>query len=394
MGVPRLVLHKGKEVSLLRKHPWIFSGAIKSKDQEISEGEIVEVFSAAGKFLATGYYAPSSIAVRILSFSQAEIDTSFWLERLRQALEYRRKTGLPNQQTNVFRLFFGEGDGAPGLIIDNYDGHLVVQAHSAGINMQMPAITGALMKLNELEVKSIYNKSGEAISRHTGSEFKDHFVSGEGGNVLVSENSYRFRVDFVKGQKTGFYIDQRDNRDLVKAFSLDKVVLNAFSYTGGFSVYSLAGGAKHVDSVDASESAIQMCSDNVAINEGKDRHQGYVSDVFDFLKDKKDAYDLMVLDPPAFAKGRSSKHNAVTAYKRLNALAIKNICEDGIIFSFSCSGVVDRNLFNHTIAAAALETGRDVKILQYLSQPQDHPFTPFFPEGEYLKGVILRVGAR
>jgi 23S rRNA (cytosine1962-C5)-methyltransferase len=298
--------------------------------------------------------------------------------------------GILNDRTTVCRLFFGEGDGVPGLIMDYYDGHLVFQAHSWGGYVQKENIVSAIKKVIGTSLKSIYDKSAETISKHFTEKTRNGFLFGEEEDILVKENNHLFKIDFINGQKTGFFIDQRDNRKLLGDYCKDKIVLNTFSYTGGFSVYAASAGAKLVHSVDVSQSAIDLCNSNLALNQISN-HEGYAADTFEFLKDKKDVYDVIVLDPPAFAKSRDSKHNAVIGYKRLNALALKLIKPNGIIFTYSCSGVVDKMLFYNTITAAAIEAGRNVKLLHYMYQPADHPVTPYFSEGEYLKGMVLWV---
>ena len=339
-----------------------------------------------------GYYAGGSIAVRIISFEKTIIDENFWFEKINKAYQYRIQLNILNENTNVCRLFFGEGDGAPGLILDYYDGHVVFQAHSWGVYIQKENISNAIIRVLGTELKSIYDKSSETISKHFTEKTKNGFLFGsiETEDVLVIENNHVFKIDFINGQKTGFFIDQRDNRKLLGKYCKNKSVLNTFSYTGGFSVYASKSGANKVDSVDVSQGAINLCEENIKINDVHN-HQCFVEDTFEFLKDKKNSYDVIILDPPAFAKSRDSKHNAVTAYKRLNATAIKLIKKNGIIFTFSCSGVIDKMLFYNTITAAAIEAGRNIKILHYLYQPADHPVTPYFSEGEYLKGMVLWV---
>ncbi len=386
----KIVLHKGKEVSLLRKHPWVFSGAIKVKEANLKDGDLVELFSVDNKYLATGYFANGSIAVRIISFVQTAIDKNFWVEKISKAYNYRKQIGIVNEHTNAYRLFFGEGDGVPALVIDNYNGHIVIQAHNIGVYLQRRDIVEALKEVLGKEIKSIYDKSSETVSNKNNTQVKNEFLFGEAENTVVLENNLKFFVDWSKGQKTGFFVDQRDNRKLVGAYSKNKTVLNTFAYTGGFSIYAGQGGAKLVHSVDVSAPAIEICNKNAELNHIQN-HEAFVADTFDFLKDKKDVYDLIILDPPAFAKSRDARHQAVNGYKRLNALAMKQIKSGGILFTFSCSGVVDKFLFYNTIAASAMEAGRNIKILQYLNQPSDHPVTPFFPEGEYLKGMVLWV---
>jgi 23S rRNA (cytosine1962-C5)-methyltransferase len=386
----KIILNKGKEQSLLRLHPWVFSGAIKSKEAGLKDGDLVEVFSFENKFLGTGYYANGSIAVRLISFKQLEINDDFWYEKINKAYQYRVALGIINEQTNVYRLFFGEGDGVPALVIDNYNGHIVLQAHNIGVYYQREKIVNALKKVFGTNLKSIYDKSSETISQKNNVTIKNEFLVGDAANTVVVENGVKFLVDWSIGQKTGFFIDQRDNRKLLGTYSKGKTVLNTFSYTGGFSIYAALAGAKTVHSVDVSAPAIAIGDKNAELN-GLTNHQSFVEDTFDFLKDKKDVYDVIVLDPPAFAKSRDAKHQAVNGYKRLNALAMKLIKQNGIIFTFSCSGVVDKFLFYNTITAAAMEAKRNIKILHYLNQPADHPVTPYFPEGEYLKGMVLWV---
>lgn len=390
MTYPQIILNKGKEFSMQRKHPWIFSGAIAKKDANLQDGDLVEVYSNKNEFLAIGYYAGGSIAVRIISFIKTEINEQFWYDKVKKAWDYRQNLNILNKNTNVCRLFFGEGDGVPGLILDYYNGHVVVQAHSYGVYLQKENIVKAIKTVLGENLKSIYDKSAETLSKHHSGKTVNDFLFGEPEKIIVKENEHLFKIDFINGQKTGFFIDQRDNRKLLAEYSKDKNVLNTFSYTGGFSVYAAAAGAKTVHSVDVSESAIKLCDENVELN-NCENHESFAVDTFDFFKDKKDSYDVIVLDPPAFAKSRDSKHNAVIGYKRLNTLAMKLIKANGIIFTFSCSGVVDKMLFYNTITSAAMESGRNIKVLHYLNQPADHPLTPYFPEGEYLKGMVLWV---
>jgi len=390
MNYQQIILNKGKEASSLRFHPWIFSGAIAKKESTIQEGEIVEVFSYQNQYLGTGYYANGSIAVRFISFEKITVDGAFWFNKINAAYNYRKHLGILNSTTNVFRLFFGEGDGASGLILDYYNGHVVFQAHSWGIYLQKEAISNAIIKVLANDLKSIYDKSAETLPKQLNAQTKNDYLYGEiTEDVIVKENSHVFKIDFIKGQKTGFFIDQRDNRNLLAHYSKNKTVLNTFCYTGGFSIYA-AATAKFVHSVDSSASAVELCNLNFNLN-NLTNNESFVMDTFDFLKDKKDVYDVIVLDPPAFAKSRESKHNAITAYKRLNATALKFIKPNGILFTFSCSGVVDKYLFYNTITSAAIEAKRNVRVLHYLHQPPDHPVTPNFPEGEYLKGMVLWV---
>ncbi len=391
MTYPQIFLAKGKEFSLQRLHPWVFSGAIARKDAQLQDGDLVEVFSSKNEYLATGYYAGGSIAVRIISFVQRPIDETFWTDKIQKAWDYRSQLGLLSGNTNVCRLFFGEGDGVPGLILDYYDGHVVLQAHSWGVYLQKENICAAIKTVLAGHLKSIYDKSAETLSKHFSGQTQNGFLYGEKQEIQVKENGHAFLIDFINGQKTGFFIDQRENRQLLARYSKDKKVLNTFSYTGGFSVYAAAAGANEVVSVDVSQPAIDLCNRNIELN-GLKNHTGIAVDTFEYLKDKQDIFDVIVLDPPAFAKSRDSKHNAVIGYKRLNMQAMKLIKKGGIIFTFSCSGVVDKYLFYNTVTAAAMESKRDIRILHYLNQPADHPVSPYFPEGEYLKGMVLWVG--
>jgi 23S rRNA (cytosine1962-C5)-methyltransferase len=390
MSYPSILLHKGKEFSLQRLHPWVFSGAIAKKDASLKDGDLVEVYSSKNEFLGTGYYAGGSIAVRLISFVKADINEEFWTGKIRKAWEYRKQLSILNEHTNVCRLFFGEGDGVPGLILDYYDGHVVFQAHSGGVYFQKEQIVAAIKNVLGDQLKSIYDKSAESLSKHFADQTSNGFLFGSQQEIIVKENGHLFRIDFINGQKTGFFIDQRDNRKLLAQYCKGKNVLNTFSYTGGFSVYAAAAGASTVHSVDVSAPAIALCDTNIELN-NLQNHESFAMDTFDFMKDKKDSYDVIVLDPPAFAKSRDSKHSAVIGYKRLNTMAMKLIKSGGIIFTFSCSGVVDKMLFYNTITSAAMESGRNIKILHYLYQPADHPVTPYFPEGEYLKGMVLWV---
>jgi 23S rRNA (cytosine1962-C5)-methyltransferase len=389
MDYKKIILHNGKEHSLLRKHPWVFSGAIKIKD-ELAEGEAVEVYAADRRFLGIGHYQNSSISVRLVSFEKIELNDEFWFNKINNAYQYRKQLNILNPKTNVCRLVFGEGDGLPGLIIDHYNGHVVFQAHSIAMHMNRENIVKALQKTFGAGLKSVYDKSSESLPKNYASGLKNDYLFGKGERVEVIENNCKFLIDWEKGQKTGFFVDQRDNRALLSNYSKDKIVLNTFSYTGGFSVYAALAGAKMVHSVDSSASAIELCKENVALN-NINNHEGFAVDTFDFLKDKDGVYDVIVLDPPAFAKSRDVKHNAVKGYIKLNALALKKIKPGGILFTFSCSGVIDKLLFFNSVTAAAIEAGRNVKLLHYMYQPADHPVIPFFPEGEYLKGMVLWV---
>ena len=387
-----IFLHKGKETPLLRRHPWVFSGAIKITEGEAKDGDTVKVFSSDKKFLGIGHYqSQNSITVRIISFEEREVDLSFWTDKIGKAFNYRNVIGLTNnEQTNVYRLFFGEADGLPGLIIDYYDGHIVIQCHTVGMHHNIEHIAEAIKITYGTQLKTIYDKSKETLPKNYALNIHNRYIVGETGHTIVHENKYQFYIDWEKGQKTGFFIDQRENRKLLTEYVKDKMVLNTFCYTGGFSVYASAVGAKEVHSVDVSKSAMEITDKNMELNKLAN-HVSFCADTFDFLKDKKDVYDVIILDPPAFAKSRDVKHNAVIGYKRLNEMALRLIKNNGILFTFSCSGVVDKNLFFNTINAAVYESGRNVKILHYLSQPADHPISPNFSEGEYLKGLVLYV---
>jgi 23S rRNA (cytosine1962-C5)-methyltransferase len=388
----KIFLHKGKETPLLRRHPWVFSGAIKITEGEAKDGDTVSVYSADKKFLGIGHYqVQNSITVRIISFEEVDIDENFWLNKIKSAFTYRTIIGLSdNQNTNVYRLFFGEADGLPGLIIDYYGGHIVIQCHTVGMHLHIEPISNAIKKVYGDKLKTIYDKSKETLPKNYAQNITNGFISGDAGNTIVKENNHLFYIDWERGQKTGFFVDQRENRDLLAKYVKDKMVLNTFCYTGGFSVYACAAGAKEVHSVDVSKPAMEITDKNIELNK-LSNHTSFCADTFDFLKDKKEVYDVIILDPPAFAKSRDVKHNAVIGYKRLNEMALRLIKSNGLLFTFSCSGVIDKTLFFNTINAAVYESGRKVKILHYLSQPADHPISPNFSEGEYLKGLVLYV---
>ena len=386
-----IILHKGKEFSIQRKHPWIFSGAIKVKDSQLNDGDLVNVFSSTNQFLACGHFQDGSISVRILSYEKNKIDTQFYLNKFQSAFNYRKDIHLTDSSdTNVYRLIFGEGDGLPGLIIDNYNSHFVIQCHSIGMHRQLKNISDALSELFKDNIKTIYDKSAETLPKEYASTIKNNFLFGSDQNTVVKENGNEFLIDWVNGQKTGFFIDQRENRKLLASYSKGKKVLNTFCYTGGFSVYAAKADANEVHSIDVSKTAIELTNKNAELNQLKN-HSSTAIDTFDFLKTAGKDYDIIILDPPAFAKSRKVSHNAVMGYKRLNAEAIKIIKPGGILFTFSCSQVINRELFFNTITAAAMEAKRNVKILHYLSQPADHPISLFFPEGEYLKGLVIYV---
>lgn len=387
----RVILSSGKDLSLRRFHPWIFSGAIKKIKGPVQEGDIVDVYSNQDEYLGTGHIQDGSIAVRIFSFEQIDPKIDFWKGKIQKALDYRKNIGVAgNKDTNVFRLIYAEGDGMPGMIVDFYNGVAVLQAHSIGFHMQRQEIANALKEVMGDDLKAVYDKSSESLHRD-GGDYPNSYLIGEStGDGEIMENGNKFYVDWETGQKTGFFIDQRDNRALVAKYAKGKKVLNTFCYTGGFSVYAGNAGASEVHSVDSSKKAMALTDRNIELN-GIKNHTSFAMDTFDFLKDKENAYDIIILDPPAFAKHMSAKHNAVMGYKRLNAEAIKIIRPGGLLFTFSCSQVVDRRLFFDTIMSAAIVAKRNVRVMHHLTQPADHPVNIFHPEGEYLKGLVVYV---
>ncbi|MBC7696008.1 MAG: class I SAM-dependent rRNA methyltransferase [Burkholderiales bacterium] len=389
---PKITLQNGKELPVLRFHPWIFSGAIKTQDTHIKDGDVVEIYSAKQQFLGMAQYQKASITGRIISFSKQQINIDFWVNKIEKAFAYRQFLNLAgNPHTNVYRLIFGEGDGCPGLIMDYYNGHVVFQAHSIGMHKCRTDIAEALKKVYGDTLKSVYDKSSETLPKDYSVSLSNEFLFGScNEELVVIENDVNFYIDFINGQKTGFFIDQRENRSLLGNYSKGKRVLNTFSYTGGFSMYAAKHGCTAVHSVDSSVKAIAMCNKNAVLN-NVTNHEGFAQDTFDYLKDHGKDYDIIILDPPAFAKSRDVSHNAVIGYKRLNQMALQNIKKGGILFTFSCSGVIDKKLFYNTITAAAIESRRHIKLLHTLSQPADHTITPNFPEGEYLKGLAFYV---
>ena len=389
----KIILKPGKEPSVMRLHPWIFSGAIQKADGDLQEGDIVEVFSHDRQFLAMGHYQIGSIAVRIFTFQQVLPDADFWKLKIQNAFNLRESLKLANnEETNVYRLVHGEGDGMPGLIIDYYNGVIVMQAHSVGMYRLRDQIAAVIPDLYRNNQVTIYDKSEGTLPFKANLGAKNEFLSGSTSIIDVVENGYQFRIDVTTGQKTGFYIDQRDNRLLLSRYAAGKSVLNMFCYTGGFSVYALGGGANLVHSVDSSAQAIELTEKNVALNGGNDeRHKAIQADAFAYMNAIGDAYDVIVLDPPAFAKHQDALNNALQGYKRLNAKAIEQIRSGGILFTFSCSQVVSKENFRKSVFAAAANTGRHVRILHQLTQPPDHPVSIYHPEGEYLKGLVLQV---
>lgn len=394
MNYKKIKLKPKKEDSLRRFHPWIFSGAVQEKDNDLTEGEVVTVYTAVGDFIAIGHYQIGSIEVRVLSFEEEDIDQSFWERRLRSAFDLRKSIGLVSSDNNSYRLVHGEGDSLPGLIIDIYAETAVIQSHSVGMHEDRLVISEALKVVMGDSLKNIYYKSETTLpyKADLGAE-NEYLYGGKDVTEVAVENGLKFYPDWVKGQKTGFFVDQRDNRALLEKYANGRSVLNMFCYTGGFSFYAMRGYAKLVHSVDSSSKAIMLTNKNVEINFPDDkRHEAYAEDAFKFLgKINKGDYDLIVLDPPAFAKHRGAIRNALQGYKRLNAVAFDKIASGGIIFTFSCSQVITKEAFRLAVFSAAAMSGRKVRILHQLSQPADHPVNIYHPEGEYLKGLVLYV---
>lgn len=394
MAYKKVFLKPGKEDSLRRFHPWVFSGALARVEDEPEEGEVVDVYTSKKEFIACGHYQIGSIAVRVLSFKQETIDADFWKRRLQVAKDLRVALGLiGNPKNNTYRLVHGEGDNLPGLIIDVYDHTAVMQAHSAGMHMDRLAIADALDAVMGDVVQHIYYKSETTLPYKADLVATENgFLKGGSPENVAMENGLLFHVDWLKGQKTGFFVDQRENRALLERYAHGRSVLNMFCYTGGFSFYAMRGGAKLVHSVDSSAKAIDLTNENVKLNfPGDDRHQAYAEDAFKYLDRMGDQYDLIILDPPAFAKHRDALRNALRGYTKLNAKAFEKIRPGGILFTFSCSQVVSKQDFRNAVFTAAAQSGRSVRILHQLTQPGDHPVNIYHPEGEYLKGLVLYV---
>lgn len=391
---PVIKLRKGKDEAVRRHHPWIFSGAIETAAPNLQAGDIVSVVDSKNEILGTGFAEAGNIAIKILSFSNRKIDNTFWQERLKKAFELRKMMGLTNNvSTNCYRLVHSEGDNLPGLIIDIYGKTAVVQAQTEGMALNVKTISDALMTIEGLDIDSVYNKSSEAMQRMGKDAVEDGYIIGNKSDDFVLENDSRFLIDWEEGQKTGFFLDQRNNRELVRQLAKDKTVLNTFCYTGGFSVTALHGGAKKVVSIDCSKKAIAACEKNISLN-GFDinKNPSIAEDAKLFLQNmKKDKFDLIILDPPAFAKNHRSLHKGLQGYKFINHEAITKIKEGGLLFTFSCSQAVDKAQFQSIVMAAAIETGRKVQILYQLDQPEDHPVNIFHPEGAYLKGLVLKI---
>ena len=389
----QIFLKRGKEESLKRFHPWIFSGAIHHMDEGIEEGETVRVITAAGEFIAVGHYQIGSIAVRVLSFEDIEINTDFWCERLQSALDVRIGVGIADSPiNNTYRLVHGEGDYLPGLVIDCYGSTAVMQAHSVGMHVCRNEICQALVQVMGNRIANVYYKSETTLPYKADLHQENGFLVGGDASNVAMENGLKFHIDWLRGQKTGFFVDQRENRSLLEQYAKGKSVLNMFCYTGGFSVYAMRGDAKQVHSVDSSAKAIELTNDNVALNfPGDARHEAFCEDAFKYLDEHDQQYDLIVLDPPAFAKHRAALRNALKGYTRLNVKGLQRIKKGGILFTFSCSQVVTKDNFRNAVFTAAAQVGRKVRILHQLHQPADHPINIYHPEGEYLKGLVLYV---
>ncbi|WP_165043979.1 class I SAM-dependent rRNA methyltransferase [Dysgonomonas sp. ZJ709] len=394
MNYKKIILKPKKEESLLRFHPWIFSGAVQRKDDNLTEGEVVAVYTNSNEFIAVGHYQIGSIEVRVLSFEEEKIDSRFWQKRLSAALELRKSIGLISPTNNSYRLIHGEGDSLPGLIVDVYAGTAVIQSHSVGMHESRMAICDAMREVMGDSLQNIYYKSETTLPFKADLGAENGYLFG-GTNVeeVAEENGLKFYPDWVKGQKTGFFVDQRDNRSLLEKYATGRSVLNMFCYTGGFSFYALRGDAKLVHSVDSSSKAIMLTDKNVELNfPGDKRHEAFAEDAFKYLANiNKGDYDLIILDPPAFAKHRGAIRNALQGYKRLNAVAFDKVAKGGIVFTFSCSQVISKDAFRLAVFSAAAQSGRSVRILHQLTQPADHPINIYHPEGEYLKGLVLYV---
>ena len=388
-----IYLRKGKEESLNRFHPWIFSGAIHHMDDNIEEGEFVNIFTASNEFIAVGHYQIGSIAIRVLTFSKVEISYDFWCDRLSSALKMRQNVGIADDNVNnTYRLVHGEGDYLPGLVIDCYGETAVMQAHSVGMHVCREEICRALIKVMGERIKHVYYKSETTLPFKAELGQENGFMYGGTDNDIAIENGLKFHVDWLRGQKTGFFVDQRENRNLLEHYAKGKSVLNMFCYTGGFSVYAMRGQAKLVHSVDSSAKAVELTNRNIALNFPDDlRHEAFCEDAFKYLDNNDNKYDLIILDPPAFAKHRAALRNALKGYTRLNVKGLQRIKHGGILFTFSCSQVVSKEHFRNAVFTAAAQAGRKVRILHQLHQPADHPINIYHPEGEYLKGLVLYV---
>ena len=388
----KIVLHPKKERSLRLFHPWVFSGAIAKSYGDPVEGQIVEVFSSDDEYLATGHFHSGSIKVRIFSFEQTDCGEEFWFKKFQRAFFNREKLGLTNDPTtNIYRLIHAEGDGMPGLIIDIYGSVAVIQTHTVGMHEQKHHFVSALKKIYGTSLEAIYDKSAESMSKQNAMQMENSFLYGSQEESEVFENDIKFYVNWVEGQKTGFFVDQRENRKLLSKYSKGKKVLNTFSYSGGFSMYALAAGASEVHSVDSSKKAGELAIRNAELNEASSRHFFHGIDAFDFLKTTSDLFDIVILDPPAFAKHLSSVDKAMIGYRNLNTEGFKKVLPGGLLFTFSCSQVIDKTLFRKVVFQAAAQSKRNVRILYQLTQGPDHAISVYHPEGEYLKGLVLQV---
>ncbi len=388
-----IILKKGKEFPLKRFHPWVFSGALKTQTKGIEEGEKVRIVDAKGNFLGIAHFQDGSIALRVISWEDRPIDVSFWKEKIEKALAVRNTFFIPNaEHTNCFRLIHAEGDGLPGLIIDVYNKTAVIQAHSIGMHKDINLISEALQLVFGSDLSSVYSKSQATLPERYGVGIADEHLLGAPTSDIVLENGYKFMVNWQTGQKTGFFLDQRVNRALLGEYSAGKTVLNTFAYSGGFSIYALAGGAEKVVSVDISKTAVDLIDENVKISFGEEeRHTSLKADVMKYLGEEEEEFDIVIVDPPAFAKNVRKRHNAVMGYKRLNMMAIDRVKKGGLLFTYSCSQVVDDKLFYDTIVSASIEAGRPARVLHKLSQGPDHPVSIYHKEGHYLKGLVLRM---
>jgi len=391
---PQILLKPGKETPVLRFHPWIFSGAIDKTVGKPAEGDVVECFTSKGEYLATGHCMPGSLAVKLFTFKRQKIDKEFWFQKVKAIWEIRKSLNFTsNPSTSAYRLIHNEGDSMPGLIVDIYGNLAVLQAHTIGMHDIRQTLADAIVAASEGIITTVYDKSSEAIRKMTGHQVNDGFLAGNVGECEIQENGLRFHINAVTGQKTGFFLDQRDNRQLLAHYSKGRNVLNMFGYTGGFSVYAANAGAKTVHTVDSSAPAIAIAQGNMKLN-GFDSsdYKCVAADARKYIETMEHAqYDVIILDPPAYAKNVASRNQALKGYRTINALALAKLKSGGILFTFSCSQVVDRQMFTSAVTAAAVDAGRQVRVIQHLSQPADHPVNIFHQEGEYLKGLVLLV---
>lgn len=391
----RIILKRGKEVSILRRHPWLFSGAIDLAEENLEEGDLVDVFTAANEFLGTGHFQIGSIAVRLFEFEEVKIlDYDYWKSRIFEAIKVRQDIGLiGNKETTVYRLVHAEGDGLPGLVIDVYNDTAIIQCHSIGMWLNRENIAKIILELLPQSVFNVYDKSAETLPFKANIKpINGYIIKNTDSTKLGYEYGHQFSIDFETGQKTGFFIDQRENRLLLGHYSKGKKVLNTFCYSGGFSIYSLMNGAKEVHSLDSSQKAIDLVEKNLdLIPEYRSKHKSIVADAVPYIRNMQEKYDIIVLDPPAFAKHKDSRHKAIQAYRRLNERALEQLNDGGLLFTFSCSQVVTKELFNTMMLSAAINVKKKVRILHQLHQPADHPINIFHPESEYLKGLVLQI---